>query len=212
MAAKTTLSFSIRHVAIRQMMVLMALFLIIFILVMHKAHLGPLNACTRIDSVDAPVGRLQSPSERGLYFVVYTSDYAEDRGGSTVLHLLVDRLNSLHKGLEPIAYVVPYGFDGYNMPPLTTNPAYKTPLLPPWIPASEGVAIYPEVVHGNPLNARHVVRYMLYFPGINGGPPASQYSTNDMIICYSPGFCKSFEGKHELIQVGGKGMEGGLNV
>jgi O-antigen biosynthesis protein len=31
------------------------------------------------------------------------------------------------------------------------------------------IAVYPEVVSGNPWVAKNVVRYILYFPGINGG-------------------------------------------
>lgn len=48
------------------------------------------------------------------------------------------------------------------------------------------------MVDGNPLNAERIVRWILYSPGLNGGNPAHQYAANEVIACYSKGFCSSF--------------------
>ena len=89
-----------------------------------------------------------------LFFVVYTPGYAENCGGCTVLHLLVHKLNTMYGRERPVAYIAPLpGGD----PTIAVNPGYATPYLPPWINASQGVAVYPEIVVGNPLGAARVV-------------------------------------------------------
>jgi hypothetical protein len=44
------------------------------------------------------------------------------------------------------------------------------------------ITIYPEVISGNPFNAKNVVRYVLYYPGWHAGD--KQYSNNELIITY----------------------------
>lgn len=50
------------------------------------------------------------------------------------------------------------------------------------------IVVYPEVVTGNPLRIRNVVRWVLYFPGKNGGE--TQYHPSEKIFtwlrCYYP--------------------------
>ena len=49
-------------------------------------------------------------------------------------------------------------------------------------------AIYPEIVHGNPLNAPHIVRYILNKPGVMasfGVPGPSKYDSTDEIYVFS---------------------------
>ncbi len=48
------------------------------------------------------------------------------------------------------------------------------------------VVIYPEIVVGNPLKAKNVVRWLLNSPGVCGGDGV--YGKNDMIFCYLPKF------------------------
>ena len=48
------------------------------------------------------------------------------------------------------------------------------------------IVIYPEIVRGNPLNAPHVARWVLYFPGINGGDKI--YDDSEFIFTYNPEF------------------------
>jgi hypothetical protein len=121
---------------------------------------------------------------KDLYFVIHAYDYSEICGGCAVLHLLVHKLNTLAGGEQPLAYLS----NSYAL-----NPRYATPVLPSWMNASQGVAVYPEVVSHNPLNAEHVVRWILYYPGINGGPKAHQYSPDDLIACYWAQYCHEFD-------------------
>ena len=125
-----------------------------------------------------------------LYFVVSAPSYSEFCGGCMVLHRLCDRLNTIYDYVRatPICYLVPLN----TAQPPAVNPGYKTPLLPAWMNASSGIAIYPEIVTGNPLKADRVVNWILYFPGVNGGPRASGYNPANLIACFSPGFCADF--------------------
>ena len=88
-----------------------------------------------------------------------------------VLHRLVHCLN--HLGYP--AYVVPLR-ESRRLPsaPLTTV-ALNTPELTRELflqHQAQGltpIAVYPEIVNGNPLKAPHVVRYYLNYPGLLGG-------------------------------------------
>lgn len=181
----------------------LAIFILALVLVLPRQYIqlnaSPQALCVLNKTV--LVVSADKQTRPGFFFVVYTPDYSEHCGGCTVLHLLAHKLNCLAKG-QPIAYLVPMGYPGKPATSLTTNPGYSTPYLPPWLNAADGVAVYPEVVSGNPLQARHVVRYILYFPGVNGGPPAAAYDgVRDIIICFSPGVCSEFDGKFKYMDV-----------
>lgn len=138
------------------------------------------------------VGRASFVPPDDLYFVVSTPSYSDFCGGCVVLHRLCDRLNTIYDDVRatPICYLV-------SLNPLNAsavNPGYKTPMLPQWMNASSGIVIYPEIVAGNPLKADRVVNWILYFPGVNGGPRASEYDKKNLIACFSPGYCADFNG------------------
>lgn len=48
------------------------------------------------------------------------------------------------------------------------------------------IVIYPEIVYGNPLNAKNVIRWVLYTPGVNGGD--SIYDQNEHVFLYKTEF------------------------
>jgi len=50
------------------------------------------------------------------------------------------------------------------------------------------ITIYPEVISGNPFNAKNVVRYVLYYPGWHAGD--KEYSHNELIITYNNEYVK----------------------
>jgi hypothetical protein len=104
--------------------------------------------------------------------------------------LLYAALRRLYGGVAPVAFVMPGN--------VGTNPGYATPRLPPWQSASDGIAIYPEVISSNPLNANKVIRWVLWFPGGNGGAKAWEYNPKDLIACYSPGICTEFSEQYTV--------------
>jgi hypothetical protein len=50
------------------------------------------------------------------------------------------------------------------------------------------ITIYPEVISGNPFNAKNVVRYVLYYPGWHAGN--KEYSDDELIITYNNEYVK----------------------
>lgn len=68
-------------------------------------------------------------------------------------------------------------------------------------PKEDFIAIYPEIVNGNPFNAKHVVRYILQKPGlmtIKGIPGPKNYPSTDHIFVYSR-FFDIFNVNHDHI-------------
>ena len=55
-------------------------------------------------------------------------------------------------------------------------------------PSSDFIAVYPEIARGNPVNAKHVVRYILNTPGLmttNGKPGPTEFPPEDKIYVFS---------------------------
>ena len=114
-------------------------------------------------------------------YYVWAPDYRETSSGVRVLHLLCHALNSI--GEE--AYVTT----------AVTNPALRTPTLDRGVverhEASDRkpIAVYPEVVSGNPLGAEAVVRFLLNRPGFLGGD--SQFDSAEFVVAYKHEFVTS---------------------
>lgn len=59
----------------------------------------------------------------------------------------------------------------------------------PTMPAMQGrkfIAVYPEIVDGNPLGADHVVRWLLYHPDFHA--PGTRFSANELVFYYQRAF------------------------
>jgi hypothetical protein len=120
-------------------------------------------------------------------FLIFATSYDETNGGAIVLHKLCSILNEL--GYE--SYLHPY-YETYEInkkncikyinksiksflfpwrKKYKINPAFNTPVLKKTITSlsEEWVAIYPEIVFGNPLGAKNVVRWLLHQPGFHSG-------------------------------------------
>lgn len=133
-------------------------------------------------------------------YIIMTPSYNENSGGIVVLHKLCDQLNKL--GFE--AYVIPYRysyyFSRYNFfsecfnflkwsvrnwfKPFKINQSFITPIFPKFKPITdEYIVVYPEVVFGNPLRAKNVVRWLLHQPGYHEG--VFYYSTGELIYKFN---------------------------
>jgi len=89
---------------------------------------------------------------------IYAPKYQQNSGGVKVLYKLNEVLKSL--GLD--CDILNFGEELEN---------------------KNSVVIYPEIVSGNPLKAKHVIRWVLYYPSINGGDKV--YDDNEHIFTYS---------------------------
>jgi hypothetical protein len=121
-------------------------------------------------------------------FVIFAPSYSENNGGSVTLHHLCELINS--NGYD--CYLYP-GFDNIELNILNykkvllnflfktirepfrvfkTSKRFKTPVIkefPGQFKIDDLVVIYPEIVFGNPLSAKNVVRWFLHNPGFFSG-------------------------------------------
>jgi hypothetical protein len=131
---------------------------------------------------------------------VYSPAFSEQCGGCQVLHYLVDRINVLFTDdvCSPVAVIAPFNHDHTFF---TLNSRYWTPISKSQrFDGPRFVAIYPEIIpiNSNPLHSSHIVHWILYFPGINGGSSELEFSAQNFtnsVACFSTGFCKSIS-KH----------------
>ncbi|MBU6338591.1 MAG: hypothetical protein KGQ36_01265 [Rickettsiales bacterium] len=115
------------------------------------------------------------------YYIVSPS-YNEKSAGLVVLHRLCHHLNL--KGFP--AYLIGMGIDNrhhYHNPNLITSfltdgtaeihrKHNKTPIV-----------VYPDIIIGNPLNSKCVVRYLLNYPGLLGGD--KNFPESDLVFSYT---------------------------
>ena len=113
-----------------------------------------------------------------VIFIVYAPGiYTPAGGGCVALHKLAHNISSL-------------GEECYIMAD-SKNPAYKGTLInetdAKGIAALDNaIVIYPEVICGNPLNAKHVMRWVLYHVRQHG--EFGIWGENDLIYKYAPFF------------------------
>lgn len=116
-------------------------------------------------------------STRPNPYYLYAPDYRQNSAGIRVMHMLCDALN--RSGYE--AYVTAS----------VLSPRLITPRLTDDVMALhqaqkiEPIAVYPEVVSGNPLGANIVARYLLNTPGFIGGDGI--FTENDILFAYTKG-------------------------
>ncbi|MDD2134401.1 glycosyltransferase [Pseudomonas kurunegalensis] len=107
------------------------------------------------------------------YYIVAPA-YRHNSAGIRVMHMLCHLLNRC-------------GQDAY-LYSSTTNPMWHTPLLTNELrqqheqAGRQPIVVYPEVVSGNPTNARSVVRYLLNVPGLIAGD--TEFADSEMIFAY----------------------------
>jgi hypothetical protein len=129
----------------------------------------------------------------GNSFVIVSPPYANNSAGIAVLHLLYKAIFTLGYNAEIIFIdnsVLPWKFyTSYNphlYHPEASNISIKKEINLEWISMilQNGVTIYPEIITGNPLNAKNVVRYFLNGDGVITGHK-SLYESRDFLISFS---------------------------
>lgn len=114
-----------------------------------------------------------------IRYIIFAPSYSPNAGGTVVLHKLCDLINK--SGRDAVLYpffpqfkinkknlseLIPFVrnsvgsfFRGYK-----TNASFNTPIFSGQILDSD-IVVYPEIVFGNPLRAKNVVRWLLHKPG-----------------------------------------------
>lgn len=119
------------------------------------------------------------PRDKGLVFFtshrrpyyIWADDYRQASAGIRCLHYLCHALNEL-------------GEEAYIAPAQTLNPSLRTPRLTidiarqHFLSGRVPIALYPEIVIGNPLAASVVARWLLNRPGHIGG--SSELSADEL--------------------------------
>lgn len=96
-------------------------------------------------------------------YLIWSPPYTHTSSGVITLHLLCHLLNEMGER----AYLVPNNYSGFAI-----NPELNTPVIPIYhqnFYENDFIAIYSDVIRGNPFNAKHVVRYLLAPRGAYGG-------------------------------------------
>ncbi len=134
-------------------------------------------------------------------FLIFAPPYDPNAGGVVVLHKLCSLLNELgaqaylfrlfnNQLLTWTSLLAPTrklfkGLVHDLIKPDAVNAQFQTPLLHrrPAAFDDEWIVIYPEIVPGNPLRARNVVRWMLYRPGFHTGE--MRFSPNEFHVDFN---------------------------
>lgn len=124
-------------------------------------------------------------SEPKVNYIVQAPSFYEASGGRIFLHELVHALNMRGEDakLVPMDPVIKMSkrkrlkrlLTGGE--PFKTNPELNTPVGTKADVGPNTVVMYPEIVLGNPLNARFVARWLLYQPG---GNHPYEFTENEM--------------------------------
>ena len=122
-------------------------------------------------SLTADLSYLQQPSSTGRRYVIYAPFYRHNSAGIRVMY-------DLQKWLI---------LAGYDAIVIAAINGYTTEQF------SEDIVIYPEVVTGNPLRAKRVVRYVLNVPGKLGG--TKHYAPHELLVAYNDLLAEHADGR-----------------
>jgi hypothetical protein len=121
--------------------------------------------------------------ERRPNYIIYSSSYDENVGGSIVLHKLCHVLNQLGEH----AYLWPRKKKRYDLRWVLKRKnfemcaSFNTPFASSKH-LKNSIVVYPEIVSGNPLQAKNVVRWFLHRPGYHTGK--INYGENELYFSF----------------------------
>jgi hypothetical protein len=107
-----------------------------------------------------------------MKFLIYSFNYDWKSGGNQVLH---DLGKILSKDYTTYVFGTTTVFESKAIC-VNIDKAKEIAIQ------DDVITIYPEVISGNPFNAKNVVRYVLYYPGWHAGD--KEYSEDELIITY----------------------------
>jgi hypothetical protein len=113
-----------------------------------------------------------------MKFLIYSFNYDWKSGGNQVLH---DLGKILSKDYTTYVFGTTTVFESKAIC-VNIDKAKEIAIQ------DDVITIYPEVISGNPFNAKNVVRYVLYYPGWHAGD--KQYSDDELIITYNNEYVK----------------------
>ena len=102
-------------------------------------------------------------------YIVWSYDYSHASAGPKALHRLCHELNEA-------------GQEAYIGPGWAKNPEWNTPAWLGALPPEEWIAVYPEVVSGNPWQVARVARWALNVPGLLAGDKV--YDSAEMVFTW----------------------------
>lgn len=122
-------------------------------------------------------------------YIIFAPPYRHNSGGIKVLYELSYQLN--RHGQESYVFVWDGGYYASNKYQTCSYKFMMDNLRKgAWV-------IYPEIVSGNPLGAKNVIRYVLNEPGKIGGDKV--YSSSEIVWAYNNGL-KKFAPKDRILQ------------
>jgi hypothetical protein len=113
-----------------------------------------------------------------MKFLIYSFNYDWKSGGNQVLH---DLSKILSQDYTTYVFGTTTVFDSKAIC-VNIDKAKEIAIQ------DDVITIYPEVISGNPFNAKNVVRYVLYYPGWHAGD--KEYSDDELIITYNNEYVK----------------------
>ena len=124
-----------------------------------------------------------------MKIIIFSPNYSPDSGGIIVLHKLCDILINL--GYDAGFYIT-------ENEEFHVNSSYKSQVYPiADIDTEKDLIIYPEIIWGNPLNGKNIVRYIMNVGHISLNRKAT-WGENDNWLYYSERFYDALKPKHIL--------------
>lgn len=126
-------------------------------------------------------------------FIIVAPNYRKNFAGVRTLYKLALDL----KNNNCISFIVNWKCVNDYISPILDIPVLQFNIALDIVKYYNAIVIYPEVVKGNPLKAKRVVRWLLNIPGVCGGD--GKYDKTDKLFSYSKLLTKQLEKKYEII-------------
>lgn len=128
---------------------------------------------------------------------IYAPSYDENSGGAIVLHRLCHLINQHTENKAFLIKLDPSTCGKYTLRKILskikwryysqfkfiTNENWNTPVWDKNINVNASIVIYPEIISGNPLKAKNIVRWLLHQPGFHNG--VVNYSSNELYFKFN---------------------------